>query len=196
MKQVKVVVLGAGSAGLAARSEVAKLTDDYVVIDRGPIGTTCARTGCMPSKALIQAANDFHRRHEFDEIGIRGSDKLSVDVAAVFGRVRKLRDRFVGSVIEGMKSWQDKLLMAPAKFIDDRTLDVGGERIEAERIIIATGSRPIIPEAWQDYEEFVLDNSSIFDLNEVPASLAVVGLGVIGLELGQALSRLGVDVHA
>lgn len=110
MKKVKVAIIGAGTAGLSARREVAKVTDSYVVIDNGPLGTTCARVGCMPSKVLIQVANDFHRRHKMAEMGILGGQDLSLDHKQVMKHVRKLRDRFVRSVVGGFEDWQTPTL--------------------------------------------------------------------------------------
>ena len=81
MREVDVAIIGAGTAGLSARSLVARETDNYVVIDDGPLGTTCARVGCMPSKVLIQVANDYHRRHVLAEEGIyddHGPSRLSI----------------------------------------------------------------------------------------------------------------------
>lgn len=198
MKSVKVAILGAGTAGLAARRQVAKKTDDYVVIDPGPLGTTCARVGCMPSKALIQVAEDFYRRHQFGDYGIAGADALSLDSARVMGHVRALRDRFVGHVLDGMESWCDgRLIQARAEFADDGEIVAGDERVRAKRVIIATGSSPVMPPEWREhYGERVHDTDSFFDLDRLPRSAAVIGLGVIGIELGQALARLGVDVCA
>ena len=71
-RKVRVAVIGAGSAGLSAFREAGKATDDIVMINGGEYGTTCARVGCMPSKVLIQVAHDYHRRHFFGELGIRG----------------------------------------------------------------------------------------------------------------------------
>lgn len=195
MRDVDVAIIGAGSAGLSAQREVARKTDSYVVIDEGPLGTTCARVGCMPSKALIQAANDFHRRTVFEGEGIRGSDGLTVDGAAVMRHVRDLRDYFVGSVLDRMERWRaDHLVEGRARFVDPHTLDVDGTTIRARRIVLATGSRPVVPEAWKSHEQWLLDTDGIFELDALPRRMAVVGLGVIGLELGQALGRLGVEV--
>lgn len=197
MKHYRVAVIGAGTAGLSARREVAKETDDYVVIDDGVLGTTCARVGCMPSKVLIQVANDFHRRRSFEAEGIRGSDTLSVDSAAVMAHVRKLRDRFVRGVLGDMESWREEHLIAKrARFVDDHVLDLGDERIEADRVIIATGSSPILPGPWAPFRHRLIDTNAFFELPELPRRVAVIGLGVIGLELGQALHRLGMEVVA
>jgi dihydrolipoamide dehydrogenase len=130
MKKVKVAIIGAGSGGLSARREVQKKTDDYVVIDGGTLGTTCARVGCMPSKVLIQVAEDFNRRKKYEEEGISGGGELSINSSKVMTHVRKLRDRFVRGVIGGMDSWGESNFIAEyATFVDANTLQVGAERI-------------------------------------------------------------------
>jgi dihydrolipoamide dehydrogenase len=192
MKQYNVAIIGAGTAGLSARKEVAKKTDNYVVIDSGALGTTCARVGCMPSKVLIQTANDFHRRHVFSQMGIDGADHLKIDDEKVMTHVRSLRDRFVSGVIKDIESWREgHLIQKRARFIDAHTLDLEGEVIKADKIIIATGSRPVMPGPWQQYGKYFIDTDHFFELEALPDTIAVIGLGVIGLELGQALSRLG-----
>lgn len=197
MRTCDVAIIGAGSAGLSARREVAQKTDHYVVIDDGPLGTTCARVGCMPSKVLIQAADDFARRRHFDELGIRGSEGLALDSKQTMRHVRKLRDRFVGGVMKGLEEWREThLLRGRARFVDGNTLEVDGETIRAGRVVIATGSRPVIPKAWEAHSEYFLDSDNIFEQETLPARLGVVGLGVIGLELGQALHKLDVDTTA
>ena len=194
MKKVKVAIIGAGTSGLTARREVARTTDDYVIIDDGPLGTTCARVGCMPSKVLIQVANDFYRRKSLDQEGILGGDGLSIDTQLVMKHVRSLRDRFVRAVLSPMEDWQSKFIAGRAQFVDAHTVEVNGDQIQADKIIVATGSRPIIPDAWQDYRQHLITTDQFFELPELPQSMAVFGLGVIGIELGQALHRLGVQV--
>ncbi|MDP7319388.1 MAG: dihydrolipoyl dehydrogenase [Bacteriovoracaceae bacterium] len=194
MREVEVAIIGAGSGGLSARREVAKQTDNYVVIDGGQLGTTCARVGCMPSKVFIQVAEDFNRRFKFAEEGILGADKLQVDTKQVMQHVRKLRDRFVRGVLSGMDSWQDKFISGHAKFLDEHHLEVNQEKIYAKKIIIATGSKPQIPSFLAGFERFIITTDEFFEEEELPQSVAVLGLGVIGIELGQAMHRLGCDV--
>src|ERR1700690_687053 len=97
-QHVDVAVIGAGTAGLAARREAARLGAAGVLIEGGPYGTTCARVGCMPSKLLIAAAEASHQVAGAGRFGIRVPDGVRVDGRAVLERVRRERDRFVGFV--------------------------------------------------------------------------------------------------
>jgi dihydrolipoamide dehydrogenase len=197
VREVDVAIIGAGSAGLFALSQVRKKTDNFVLIDGGELGTTCARVGCMPSKVMVQVAEDFQRRKLFEREGIDGADELSLDAAAALEHVQDLRDMFVDRTLHVTDELDEAhLIDGYAKFVDVHTLEVNGEQIRAGNIIIATGSTPVVPEAWVDFAEHVLTTDTIFELEELPASLAVIGLGAIGLELGQALNRLGVEVTA
>jgi dihydrolipoamide dehydrogenase len=194
-REVDVAILGAGSAGLFALSQVRRVTDNYVLINGGELGTTCARVGCMPSKVLIQVAEDFHRKSLFEREGIEGADELSVDIPAGMEHVQDLRDVFVDKtlgVTDGLDA--SHLIDGYAKFVADDIVEVNGEQIKAKSIIIATGSAPIVPAAWQDFAEDVITTDEFFELEDLPASMAVIGLGSIGLELGQAMHRLGVKV--
>lgn len=194
MKQVDVAIIGAGSGGLSARREIEKMTQNYVIIDGGQLGTTCARVGCMPSKVLIQVAEDYHRRHKLSEEGIHGGEHLTLDTRKVMAHVRKLRDRFVRGVLSGMDTWgAEKLIRGYAKFVDDNTLEVNGEQYNAKKIIIASGTKPAIPDVFNDFKDFIITTDEFFELETLPDRVAIIGLGVIGIELGQALSRLGVE---
>ena len=195
-KVYDVAIIGAGTAGLTAQEYIVQKTDNYVLIDDGPLGTTCARVGCMPSKALIAVANDFHKCSYFDEYGISGAGGLEPDSARIMARVRRLRDEFAGGVIDEMAGFMDKVIRKRARFLDANTLDLGDEVIKARRIIIATGSKPVVPDRWKPYADFIIDTDRFFELETLPGRMAVFGLGVIGIELGQALHRLGVEVAA
>ncbi len=195
IREVEVAILGAGSAGLFALSQVKRQMDNYVLINGGELGTTCARVGCMPSKVLIQVAEDFHRKSLFEREGIDGGEELSMDIPAGMEHVQDLRDVFVDKTL-GVTDALDEahLIDGYAKFISTDTVEVNGEQIKAEKIIIATGSTPVIPADWQDFAEDIVTTDDFFELEDLPTSMAVIGLGSIGLEIGQSLARLGVDV--
>ena len=191
---VDTAVIGAGTAGLVALREIQKTTDRYVLIQDGPMGTTCARVGCMPSKVLIQTADDYHRRTLLAAKGIGGAEGLHVDGAGVMRHVCRLRDRFTSGMVEKTLRYGDKLIRGRARFLDAHRLEVDGRIIEARRIIIATGSRPTVPDQWKAFGKRLLTSDTLFELETLPKSLAVIGMGVIGVELGQAMARLGVEV--
>jgi len=191
-KKVDVAIVGAGTAGLSAVREVQKATQDFVIINGGKSGTTCARVGCMPSKVLIQVANDFHRRHVFSNLGIHGGGNLTLSVPEVLRHVRSLRDRFVGGVLKTVEGLGEHNMEGYAQFVEPNVLQVGSITVQANKVILATGSRPIIPQSWQSFASSLITSDEIFEREDLPASIGVVGLGVIGLELGQALHRLGI----
>ncbi len=196
MRKVEFAIIGAGTSGLTALAAIRKKTDSFVMINGGYFGTTCARVGCMPSKAMIQSANQFHKRKLFSEFGLKGAESLSIDEEAILTRVRQLRNRFTEGVQSGTTDTLEphQLIEGFAKFIGPNQLEVDGEVIEAERIIVATGSRPVVPDSWQELRHKLLTSDELFELETLPKRVAVIGLGIIGLELGQALSRLGVEV--
>lgn len=193
-KNVDVAIIGAGSAGLFALSQVKKKTKNYVLINGGELGTTCARIGCMPSKVLIQVAEDFHRKSIFEREGIDGAEELSMDIEAAMEHVQDLRDVFVDKTLGATDNMGDELIDGYARFKSIDTLEVNGEEIKCKNIIIATGSSPVVPAAWQAFKEKIITTDDLFELENLPESVAVIGLGAIGLEMGQALSRLGVNV--
>ena len=192
---VDVAIIGTGSAGLFALSKVRRGTDNFVIINGGELGTTCSRVGCMPSKALIQVAEDFERRLIFERHGIGGHDKLHMRIEHALEHVRDLRDLFVDQLLDSSTdNLGDEFIEGYARFVAPNLLDVDGQLIRARKIIIATGSHPFVPAAWAAFGERIITSDTLFELTDLPESLAVVGLGVIGLELGQALHRLGVAV--
>lgn len=196
MRKVKFAVIGGGTSGLTAMSYLKQLGEDFVLIQGGAYGTTCARVGCMPSKAIIHAANHYHQRQHLAELGIENGELQTVDMPKVLQRVRQLRDRFTGGVKSGSTDQlsSEQLIEGYAKFVAPNQLEVNGEIIEAERIIIANGSRPVVPAPWKTIGDKLWTSDEIFEQQDLPKRIAVIGLGVIGLELGQALARLGIEI--
>lgn len=205
-RKVDVAIIGGGTAGMVAYAEVRKHTDRIALIEGGPFGTTCARVGCMPSKLLIAPAEARHRLQVLPEFGI-STDAGKVDGAAVMRRVREERDRFVGFATDTVAGFdQAHLVRAYARFEDAHRLrldppdsDQAGapeiDCIEAERIVIASGSRPMIPDAFKPAADRLISSDDVFYWRDLPQSVAVFGAGAIGVELGQALHRLGVRVR-
>jgi len=188
------VIVGAGSAGLSALREVRRYTDDFLMVNDGHWGTTCAAVGCMPSKALIEAANAFHRRGTFEEFGIRGVEGLRADIPAVLARVRKMRDGFVKGPEAVPDKLGDRAISGRARLLGPGRLEVNGQTIEARAIILAPGSSPVVPGPWRDFGDRILTTDSLFEQTDLPHRIAVIGMGPVGVEVAQALARLGLEV--
>src|SRR5690554_756307 len=195
-REVDVAIIGAGTAGMVAYQRVRKATDKVVLIEGEQYGTTCARVGCMPSKLLIAAAERAHDLSTADGFGVLAGD-VRIDGRLVMERVRAERDNFVAPVVRSMEKLpEEHRLMGHARFVDSHRLVVGEHtEVHADRIIIATGSRPNVPGILKEAKDRLIVNDDVFDWQDLPESVAVFGPGVIGLELGQALSRLGVRVR-
>lgn len=192
---VDVAVIGGGTAGLGAFRTAKKHGKKVVMIESGPYGTTCARVGCMPSKLLIAAAESVHQIEKAPGFGVHPQGDIRIDGKEVMGRVKSERDRFVSFVLEDVDAIPaEEKIAGEAKFIDNHTLVVDDHtKIKASTIVIATGSRPAYPEVWNELGDKLIINDDVFDWDDLPKSVAVFGPGVIGLELGQALHRLGVE---
>ena len=198
MKEIKVdvAVIGAGSAGMVAYRKALENTDNVVLIEGRHYGTTCARVGCMPSKLLISAADAACSIHEASGFGVIPNGEPEIDGVKVMQRVRSERDRFVGFVLDTIDSIPDEnKIRGYAKFIDNHTLIVDDHtKVEAKSIVIASGSTPSILPMFEAAGDRLIINDDVFDWEDLPESVVVFGAGIIGLELGQALHRLGVRV--
>ena len=199
MKQLTtdVAVIGAGTAGLAAYRAAIAAGKRALLIEGGPYGTTCARVGCMPSKLLIAAAEAAHHARHTAPFGVHVDGVVRVDGREVMERVRRERDRFVGFVLESVESIPpEHKLKGYARFTAPGVLQVDRHtEVRAASVVIATGSSPFIPASFKALGERLVINDDVFDWDDLPRRVAVFGPGVIGLELGQALARLNVEVR-
>lgn len=194
-----VLIIGGGTAGLGAYRYLTTHGNlqSVALIEPNDIVTTCANVGCMPSKLLIAAAEAHHTITHSAAFGFT-VPQVEVNQSTLWGRVRAERDRFVGFVKEGAQ--HIKPIKGYANFVDFNTVDVtdrNGEvtRHTADAIVLATGSTPIVPDIYKQLGDALLTNENIFELTETPKRVAVIGAGVIGLELGMALNMLGSEVH-
>lgn len=190
-----VAVIGAGTAGLAAERAARSNGATTLLIDPNYDGTTCATVGCMPSKLLIAAAHAAHAARSTDMFGITVSD-IQIDGKAVMQRVRDERDRFARLTRESIAEIPESIrIKSRAKFVTPGVLELSdGRLVEARSIVIATGSAPFVPNQFAHLGARILTNETVFELEDLPARLAVIGAGSVGLELAQAMARLGVDV--
>lgn len=199
--RTEVAIIGAGTAGLYALREVRRAASRFVLIDQGPLGTTCARVGCMPSKVALHAAALWQARQQQSRFGISGSETLQLDLSRTWAELRTQRDRFSDSASQKARTAAgEHLIEGRARFIEPTLLEVntprGLQHIRADAVIIATGSRPHMPTWLDPVTERVVTTDQLFELQQLPPRIGVLGLGAIGLEMGLALARLGVQVTA
>lgn len=192
-----VAIVGAGSAGLPAYRAVRDAGLKPLLIEGGPHGTMCARVGCMPSKLLIAAAEAATAIRHAPGFGVMASGTPRIEGAAVMARVRRERDRFVGFVVDDVQAMPpEHRLDARVEFLRDGILQSDqGHEIHAGRIILATGTRPVVPDVYGPLGDLAIVNDDVFDWQDLPRSVLLIGSGVIGVELGLALARLGVRVR-
>jgi dihydrolipoamide dehydrogenase len=193
--QCDVAIIGAGTAGLAAYRAARAAGQHAILIEGGSYGTTCARVGCMPSKLLIAAAEAAHAVAAAPGFGVHPGP-VRIDGAQVMARVRSERDRFVGFVLASVAQIPEAdKLRGYARFLAPDRLQIDHHtQVQARSVVIATGSTPSMPPAWGAASRRIIHSDAVFEWPTLPSAVAVVGSGVIGLELGQALHRLGVRV--
>lgn len=195
-----VAIIGAGTGGLYALREVRRAKKSFLVIDQGPLGTTCARVGCMPSKVALYAGDFWRSRKQFSQFGISGADQLSIDTTQAWAEVKRQRDGFAGGATNNaLQATGENLIMGRASFIDANTIKVEQEDgteiiVKAKSTIIAAGSQPALPEWLNSVKDRTITTDQLFELDALPERIGILGLGAIGLEMGLALSRLGIKV--
>ncbi|GCD10244.1 dihydrolipoyl dehydrogenase family protein [Clostridium tagluense] len=187
MKEYDIAIIGAGSGGLTAAYTAKGFSKKVILIDKNKPGGECTWSGCIPSKALINIAKEVHVAKKYSD--------LLVDTSEVLEKVRKvIHNVYEEESLEVLKRDGIDYINGFAKFIDINTLSVNGEKIKAKKIIISTGSSPMVPpiEGLKDIN--YLTNENIFIEKRLPESIIVLGGGAIGVELSQAMNRLGVKV--
>ena len=205
-KKYDVVVIGAGPAGYIAAIRAAQLGFKVACIDewknkdgKNAFGGTCLNAGCIPSKALLESSELYHRaQHEFRKHGI-STGELGLDVAAMQKRRAGIVRQLTGGIGGLFKANKVEGLVGHGKLLAGRKIeftpaDGDAEVIEADNVILASGSAPIeLPAAPFDGEN-IIDSWDAIELEAVPKTLGVIGAGVIGLELGSVWARLGAEV--
>ena len=188
-----IIIIGAGTAGISAYKAAIKHTSNILIVNDGPWDTTCARVGCMPSKVLISTTNRMYDIQHANEVGL--TVKSEINTSNVMQHVRNLRDRFTRATLKDIDSWNPKhKVNGQAKFINTNTIEVNNQRYSAKSFILAVGSTPNYEAAWKkEIGNRLITSDQIFELEDLPKSIAVIGSGVIAIELAQAMQRLGVD---
>ncbi len=178
------------AAALKAVEQGAKVT----LIERGTIGGTCVNIGCVPSKTLLRAGEINHLARQNPFIGLHTSTG-SVDLAQLIDQKNELVDHLrQQKYVNLIGDYGFDLIQGEARFVNERTIEVNGQKITAKSFLIATGASPTVPELPGLNEVGYLTSTTALELKEVPKRLAVIGSGYIAMELGQLFHNLGSDV--
>jgi pyruvate/2-oxoglutarate dehydrogenase complex dihydrolipoamide dehydrogenase (E3) component len=191
MPDFDVVVIGAGAAGLSTAAISAGLGLKVALIERGVMGGDCLNYGCVPSKALLAAAHAAHAARRAGRFGIRLPEP-EIDWQAVRAHVRGAIDAIAPTDSEArFRGMGVEVIRAPAHFVDPGTVEAAGRRLTFRRCVIAAGSQAIVPDIPGLGPVPWLTNETVFDLEDPPGHLLILGGGPIGLEMAQAHARLG-----
>lgn len=187
MKEYDIVIIGAGAGGLTAAYTAKGFGKKVALIERNNPGGECTWSGCVPSKALINIAKDVYIAKKYADI--------EVDTSEVLEKVRRvIKNVYEGENPQVLEKDGIDFIKGFAKFIDKNKLDVNGNIIKGKKIIISTGSSPFIPPIKGLDKVNFLTNENIFTQEKLPENIIVLGAGAIGVELSQALNRLGIRV--
>ncbi len=191
----QLVVIGGGPAGLVCAAGAAGLGAKVALVERDLLGGDCLNVGCVPSKTLLRAAKAAAEVRRARQFGVNVPEP-EIDFAAVMERVRRVRAELaLIDSAERFRSLGVDVFLGEGKFLNEDTVEVSGAKLRFGRCVIATGSRPLIPDIPGLKESRWFTNESIFTLTELPKRLLVIGGGPVGCELGQAFARLGSEVE-
>jgi dihydrolipoamide dehydrogenase len=192
------VVLGAGPGGYPCAIRLGQLGIKTLCIEREYWGGVCLNVGCIPSKALITAAKRFEEIQHADTMGIEVPGKPVMNMVKLQKWKGGITGKLSGGVKTLLKGNKVEMMQGEAKFVGPKTLEVktseGVKRVEAEHVVIATGSRPVEIPGFPFAERRILDSTKALDLAEIPGHIAVIGGGYIGLEMGGVFNKLGSKV--
>ena len=189
-----VLVIGGGPGGYVAAIRAAQLGAKVTLAERAEIGGTCLNRGCMPTKALLHSSEVYELATNSADIGIIGRD-VAVDWPRVQATRQSVSDKLTGGVRALMRANKVTVVEGEAKFTGPKTVEVGGKTLNPDKIIIAVGSKPVMPPIPGLKEcPACIDSTACLKLDHIPESLVVIGGGVIGVELGSVYRRFGSKV--
>ena len=195
-----VTVIGSGPGGYIAAIRCAQLGMKVALVERySSLGGTCGNVGCIPSKALLDSSEHYHNANKhFEGHGI-GIGKLDLDFTQMVGRKDEVVKQTAQGVAFLMKKNKIDVHEGHGTFQDRNTISISNGKdtttISTDKVIIATGSKPIVPDAFNYDKKRVITSTEALSLKEVPKRMVVVGAGVIGLELGSVYARLGTEIE-
>ena len=196
---MKIAIIGGGPGGYVAAIKAAMLGADVTVIEKRRVGGTCLNVGCIPTKALLASSSMLNNIKEAKSFGINIDGEINIDFSSIMSR----KDKIVNQLINGIEFLFEKrginLINGFGKLIDKNNIEVtmedgSKEIVNADRIILANGSVPVIPEMFPYDGKTVITSDELLSLQELPKSILIIGGVVIGCEIGQFLRTLGTEV--
>lgn len=196
---MRVVTLGGGPGGYIAAIRAAQLGAQVTVIESSEVGGTCLNSGCIPTKALLASAEIMHKARSLDTYGIELSGSVSPNLSKIMERKNNVVSTQVKGIRVLFKSWGVNLIEGRGTLLSPGTIAVENKegasvRVEADRVIIATGSRPAQLPTFPFDGLKILSSSDALNLTEIPKSMLIVGAGVIGCEFASIYNEFGTDV--
>jgi len=189
------IVIGAGQAGPSLAARIAESGQRVALIERKFLGGTCVNTGCMPTKAMVASAHAAHLARRAADYGVIIGGPVGIDFRAVMARKGKVTLDARQGLDDWLRPMENCTLMSGhARFVAPHEIEVGGERLSAEKIFLNVGGRASVPDIPGVDAVPFLTNSSILALDTLPRHLIVIGGSYIGLEFGQMFRRFGADV--
>lgn len=192
------LILGSGSTAFAAALAAQAMGKTAVMTEARTVGGTCVNRGCLPSKNLIEAAKLLHEARHPRYPGLQPG-QMTLDFAALVAQKRDLMQAYRQQKYANLIGGAIHIEAGHARFVDPHTVDIAGKRLSGEKVLIATGSRPVVPEIdgldqVPSLTSDLLTTDEPSELTQLPASMLIIGGGYIGLELGQMFQRFGTDV--
>ncbi len=188
------VVIGGGTAGLTAAGFAARLGARVALVEKTRIGGDCTWTGCVPSKALLRAAQVAHTARTAARFGVQ-TGPVTVDMARVRASVQQaIQDVYQHETPAALEREGVSVVIGPPRFVGSRAVQVGQQTLAAKKFILATGARPFIPTISGLNTVPFITYEQVFDLESLPLRLLIIGAGPVGMELAQAFQRLGAQV--
>ena len=192
----KIIVIGGGPAGYPAALQAARLGAQVTLIEKNKLGGVCLNCGCIPSKSLLDAA---HKLALLPTLGVWCGQDGAPDVRSSWSAFQARQQKATAKLVAGigflLKKAGVTVVQGDARLLDEHTVAVGTQQLQADGIILATGSQAFFPAPFDKIKDKIYDNSTLFNMPALPKSMAIIGGGVIGCEMADFLSALGVEVH-
>jgi len=195
-----VIIIGSGPGGYVAAIRAAQLGSKVAIVERyKTLGGTCLNVGCIPSKALLDSSEHYHNAaHRFEEHGIKTTG-LKSDLAQMVKRKQSVVDKTTQGINYLMKKNKITVFHGHGSFKDKNNINISKEdgtveTISGNKVIIATGSKPVTPASFNYDKKRIITSTEALEITKLPKKMLVVGAGVIGLELGSVFARLGTEI--